>query len=109
MRMTAKRSKADLIIHPVRLRVLQALTRRALTAQQLASALPDIPQATLYRHLAALRAGEVITVVEERPVRGTVEKRYAVVEGGSTISAEDLAAAGREDHLRYFRAFIASL
>ena len=44
-----------------------------------------------------------------RPVRGTVEKRYALADDTAVLSAADLAHASREDHLRYFTLFVATL
>lgn len=103
-------SKADLILHPVRLRIILAISGRQMTAQALANALPDVAQATLYRHINALAEGDILSVVEERPVRGTVEKTYALQEGqSSNLTAEDLAGLGPEDHMRYFTVFVATL
>jgi DNA-binding transcriptional ArsR family regulator len=103
-------SKAELILHPVRLRIILAISGRQMTAQDLAGALPDVAQATLYRHINALAEGEILTVVDERPVRGTVEKTYALPEGHShRLTAEDLAGLGPEDHMHYFTVFVAAL
>ena len=102
-------SKADLILHPLRMRIIMAVTGTQMTAQQLASAMPDIAQATLYRHLNKLATGGVLAVVEERPVRGTLEKVYALNEDGAFLSAADIADFTKDDHMRYFTAFIAIL
>src|SRR5215467_1711411 len=52
-------ASADLLLHPVRLRIVQAfLGDRALTTSALAGELADVPPASLYRHVAKLvRAG----------------------------------------------------
>lgn len=69
------------MLHPVRLRILQAFRgRSAMTARELAERLADVPQATLYRHLGALTDGGVLRVVEERRVRGAVERVFALPE-----------------------------
>jgi DNA-binding transcriptional ArsR family regulator len=102
-------SRADLILHPVRMRLLVALARRQLTAGQLSERLPDVPQATLYHHLGILTRAGLLHVVSERPVRGTVEKRYALADDTALLSPADLAHASREDHLRYFTLFVATL
>jgi DNA-binding transcriptional ArsR family regulator len=101
--------RADLILHPVRMRLVVTLARRQLTARQLNELLPDIPQATLYHHLGILTRAGLLRVVSERQVRGTVEKLYALVEENATLSPADLAQASREDHLRYFTLFMATL
>ena len=46
---------ADLLLHPVRLRIVQAfLGDRALTTSDLAAELADVPAASLYRLVARL-------------------------------------------------------
>lgn len=102
-------SKSDLILHPVRMRVLLELAREQQTVRQLAAGLPDVAQATLYRHLNTLVQGGVLAVVEERLVRGTLERTYALAEQGARLNAEDLAALGKDDHLRHFTMFVTSL
>ena len=59
-------TKADVLLHPVRLRIVQALLpRRQLTAQEIGRHLGDVPQATLYRHLNKLLDGGIIEIVHE--------------------------------------------
>jgi DNA-binding transcriptional ArsR family regulator len=102
-------AKADILLHPARLRILMAVSGRQMTPQQIAAVLPDIAQATLYRHINRLCAAGILTVVEESRVRGTVEKVYTVSEAAATLSEAEFAQASHEDHLRYFTAFTASL
>jgi DNA-binding transcriptional ArsR family regulator len=73
-------SKVDLILHPIRMRIIMALAGERWTARQIAAALPDVAQATLYRHINALAEGGILRIVEERPVRGMVEKVYALAD-----------------------------
>jgi DNA-binding transcriptional ArsR family regulator len=101
-------SRAELILHPVRMRLIVALARRQRTARQLGEILADVPQATLYHHLGLLTKGGVLRVVEEHPVRGTIEKVYALA-SDQFLSPEDMAAATPDDHLRYFTAFVTGL
>lgn len=102
-------SKADAILHPIRLRIVMVVMGRELSTQQIAQQLPDVPQASLYRHISRLCAAGVLTVVRENPVRGTLEKVYAVSEQGAALSVQEFAQISREDHLRYFTTFAASL
>ncbi|HXC77443.1 MAG TPA: helix-turn-helix domain-containing protein [Candidatus Acidoferrum sp.] len=102
--------RADLVLHPVRLRIILAFARgRRLTPQQVAAVLPDVPQATLYRQIDRLYRGGALAVAAERRVRGAVERTYVLAEGGASISPEGLAKASRDDHLRYFTAFATGL
>ena len=53
---------ADLLLHPIRLRVVQAfLGDRALTTAGLRAELPDVPPASLYRHIGRLVDGGVLS------------------------------------------------
>ena len=101
----------DLVLHPVRMRILVTLAGgKGLTPQQIADQMQDIPQASLYRHIKRMLKLKVLKVVEERPVRGTVEKVYALNEaGGSLVSPEALAEMSKQDHQRYFTSFVATL
>lgn len=104
-------NKADVILHPVRLRILQRfIGGKKLTAKELRQAFDTtIPQATLYRHLDALVKAEVLAVIEENPVRGTVEKVYALNEAAANVGQQDLAEATKEDHMQYFTMFMTQL
>lgn len=105
----------DLVLHPVRMRILMLLTgSQGLTPQQIAERLQDIPQATLYRAISRLNQGGLICVVKEQPVRGTLEKVYALNQSAQQASQspeESLAEFNRlskEEHLRFFTAFMMS-
>lgn len=100
-------TKADLIIHPARLRIIQAFSGgRRLTAQELAALVPDIPRASLYRHLNLLVNAGVLAVVEERPVRAIQERVYALIATAANVGPADYTTTDAGDHLRYFSAFL---
>ncbi|MEM1250552.1 MAG: helix-turn-helix domain-containing protein [Acidobacteriota bacterium] len=103
----SKRRK--LILHPVRLRLLNELTGRRMTARQLARALPEVSQASLYRHLTLLSEAGVLEIVSERKIRGVVERTFTVAEGQSRLSSEDLRGMSEEEHLEAFQLFQAVL
>ncbi|GGQ45662.1 DNA-binding transcriptional ArsR family regulator [Actinomadura coerulea] len=105
----SKEDWAELALHPVRIRVLRAVGGGRRSPREIARLLPDVPQATLYRHLAALAKGRLLEVVEERKVGGATERVYALPPGGAMLSGEALATATAEDHGRYFTAFVSSL
>ena len=100
--------KADIILHPVRLQILQTLPGAERTTQEIADSLPGIPASSIYRHLKKLLEGGLIEVAETRPVRGVQEKVYRLSQPAH-LSAADMAAATKEDHLRYFTTYVASL
>jgi DNA-binding transcriptional ArsR family regulator len=102
--------KADLILHPVRMRIIMALAGRQMTPRQLSAAMPDVAPATLYRHLKAMTEGGVLAVVDEHAVRGTLEKVYALAQPEAAhLSEGDLAGADRDDWMRLFTAFVVTL
>jgi DNA-binding transcriptional ArsR family regulator len=99
---------ADVVLHPQRLAVLRALATRPRTTKQLADALPEIAQATLYRHMSMLLESGFVEVVEEQQVRGAVTRTYALADS-AVLSGADLAESSRDDHFRYFATFAAGL
>ena len=102
--------RADLILHPVRLRIILAFGGgRRLAPQQVAALLADVPQATLYRQIERLFHGGVLAIAGEKRIRGAVERTYVLAEGGAALSPEDLAKASRDDQIGYFTAFAAGL
>lgn len=102
--------KLNLILHPVRLRILTKLSGREMTAQQISKVLSDVAVATLYRHISALQEGGLLKVVHEKQIRGTVEKTYAIHdEALLNLSEDDLKNATKDDHIRYFSTFVVSL
>jgi Helix-turn-helix domain len=103
-------ASADLLLHPVRLRIVQAfLGDRALTATELRGELPDVPPASLYRHVARLVEGGVLSVVAERRVRGAVERTYIMRSAAARIGTDEVAKMTPEEHRQAFLAFVAGL
>ena len=102
-------SKVDLILHPVRIRIIHILFGREMTTQEIAKSMPDVPPATLYRHLNLLARANVVSVVAENRVRGAIERVYTVSPRQIAITEEDLRHLDRDDHRRMFMSFIASV
>jgi hypothetical protein len=100
-------TSADLLLHPVRLRIVQAfLGDRALTTGQLAAELEDVPAGSLYRHVAALTRAGVLLVVAERRVRGAVERTYTLRQAAAQMSPDEVAAMTKDEHTHAFMAFM---
>lgn len=103
-------ASADLLLHPLRLRIVQAfLGDRELTTGQLLAELDGVGPATLYRQVATLARAGVLQVVGERQVRGTVERTYALSVQDAQLGEDDLRGMTGEDHRRAFMAFLAGL
>ncbi|MEV0799707.1 helix-turn-helix domain-containing protein [Kribbella sp. NPDC050281] len=69
---------AELLLHPVRWRIVQRVLGRELTTTELKHDLPDVPATSLYRHVAVLIEAGYLTVVRERRVRGTTERTLSL-------------------------------
>ena len=91
------------ILNPVRMKIIQALAKnKNMTVQQIAQELPDVPQATLYRHLNKLLKAKAIVVVQENKVRGVLEKVYAIGTNPYETITKNLDKSGKEEHLNLF-------
>ncbi|MFC4587491.1 helix-turn-helix domain-containing protein [Sphaerisporangium corydalis] len=100
----------DLLLHPVRLRVVHAMSGgRALTTAQLCALLPDVSTATVYRHVGLLADGGLLEVDGEQRVRGAVERRYRLRRAQAVIDAGTAASTSLEDHRRVFALAMAIL
>jgi DNA-binding transcriptional ArsR family regulator len=103
-------TSADLLLHPVRLRIVKAfLGDRALTASQLAAELDDVPAGSLYRHIALLTKAGVLQVVAERRVRGAVERTYTLRLFAAQIQPGEARAMTLDEHTQAFTAYVAGL
>ncbi|MGA6167797.1 helix-turn-helix domain-containing protein [Amycolatopsis magusensis] len=89
----------ELLVHPVRLRIVHALTGdRALTTAELCDRTPDVSKATVYRHVSLLADAGVLEVDGETRVRGAVERRYRLSRERAVIDA----VVAPEEHRRGF-------
>ena len=93
----------DLLLHPVRLRIVHALAGGAVrTTAELGSVLPDVSTATVYRQVGTLADAGIIEVAGEHRVRGFVERSYRLRTDRAAISASAAATATPDDHRRVF-------
>ena len=98
------------LLHPVRLRIVQALLgEEELTTHQLHERLADIPIATLYRHVGHLVTHELIEVADEQQVRGASERTYRLSPSFANPSAEELNSLSNEELLTAFTVFTSGL
>lgn len=100
----------DLLLHPVRLRIVHAMSGgRARTTSDLCARLPDVPKTSVYRHVALLAEGGVLEVVAEHRVHGAVERHYRLRPDRPEIDSEAAATMSLDDHRRGFTATMAAL
>jgi len=100
----------ELVLHPVRLRIVHAMSGgRTRTTSDLCASLPDVPRTTLYRHVGLLAEAGILEVVGEQRVHGAVERRYRLRRERSVIDADQAASMSLDDHRRGFAAALAAL
>jgi Helix-turn-helix domain len=103
-------TSAELLLHPVRLRIVQAfLGDRELTTGRLRELLPDVATATLYRQVTTLSDAGVLEVTEERRVRGAAERTYRLRAQAASVGPEQAAELTPEQHRQAFTTFVAGL
>ena len=101
---------ADLLLHPIRMRIIKAfLGDRALTTSQLAAELDDVPSGSVYRHVALLTNAGVLQVVAERRVRGAVERTYTLRLFAARIGPGEAEAMSADEHAQAFMAYVAGM
>lgn len=80
-----------------------------MTTAQLGERVPDVPPATLYRHVAILAKAGLLEVVGERRIRGSVERTYRLATGAASLGADDAASMTSDEHMAGFLAFIGAV
>ena len=69
----------DCFANPIKCKLLlEIYASGQTTAKRLSELYSDIPQATLYRYLKRMTDEGILKIVGENPIRGTVEKTYAL-------------------------------
>lgn len=69
----------EVLLNPVRMRIVQHLAfLNSATVTHLSELMSDVPRTTLYRHMNVLLEWEVLTVLNEKQKRGTVEREYTL-------------------------------
>ncbi|MEZ4384906.1 MAG: helix-turn-helix domain-containing protein [Nannocystaceae bacterium] len=100
--------RSRLILHPVRLRILQALASGEHTTHALDERLADVPKSSIYRHLRLLVRAGLVDVAQTRRIRGVEERSYRL--GASArLSAADVAGLSSDEHLGMFSTYTLSL
>ncbi len=101
--------KSDLLLHPVRLRIVLECSSRDVTTPDLAARMPDVPHATLYRNVSVLVDAGILTVISERRIRGGVERTLRLASDAGVLDAADAASMSPDEHLRGFTVFAGAL
>lgn len=100
----------DLLLHPVRLRIVHAMSgAHTRTTSDLCAGLPDVPKTTVYRHVGLLAEAGVLEVVDEQRVHGAVERHYRLRREQAGIDADMAASMSLDEHRHGFAAAMAAL
>ena len=103
-------SHTKLILHPVRFRIIRALSGDSLSTQQIASAMPDVPKSTIYHHLRLLLNAEILQVADTRTINGIQEKFYSLTpDNMHNLSPEEFASLSKQEHIDYLNLFAMSM
>ena len=69
----------EIILNPVRMRIIQELsTVQTITANELCERISDVPRTTMYRHINILIDNNILSVISEKKVRGSLERTIAL-------------------------------
>ena len=100
-------SRAELLLHPVRVRIIVTLAWRELTITQMQAALSDVAQRTLYRHVNRLAEAGVIEVARRHYVNGILERVYRLrSEETQPAPRNGRATTSPDEEMRHFTTFL---
>jgi DNA-binding transcriptional ArsR family regulator len=89
----------ELIAHPVRLRIIHALSGdHVATTAQLCARMPDVSKATVYRHVDLLAEHTLLEIAGEKRIRGVVERSYRLRRERAVLGADTATAASNDEH-----------
>lgn len=69
----------EIMLNPIRMRIVQVVAaKESVSASDICEKMPDVPRTTLYRHIKILIDNEILTVVAENKIRGSLERILAL-------------------------------
>ena len=69
----------DIMLNPVRMRIIQTLAAsKNMTATEICEKISDVPRTTLYRHIKILLDNDILSVISEQKIRGSLERTLAI-------------------------------
>lgn len=69
----------EIMLNSVRMRIVQALaTKVSMTSNEICEKISNVPRTTLYRHINILLDANVLTVIDEKKIRGSYERTLAL-------------------------------
>ncbi|MEH7403211.1 helix-turn-helix domain-containing protein [Gottfriedia acidiceleris] len=101
-------NKTEIIMHPVRMKICQALMRNkehGLTPLEMIKLIKDVPQATLYRHIQIMVDSDIIRVIKEKKVKSVSEKYYVLNVEEARLDEDEWKEATIEEKLNYISSY----
>lgn len=105
-------NKVEILMHPVRMKICQALMRnkeKGLTPLEMVKIIKNVPQATLYRHLQTMVDSGIVRVIKEKKVKSVSEKYYAINEEEVNIEGSEWNRLSNKEKLDYISYYQLSL
>lgn len=69
----------DLMLNPLRMRIIQTLASCGnMTTAEICAQINDVPRTTVYRHIKLLLDHDVLKIVSEERIRGSLERTLAI-------------------------------
>lgn len=69
----------NVILNPIRMRIIQAASAsKSISASDICEKMPDVPRTTVYRHINILIDNEILEIVAEKKVRGSLERTLSL-------------------------------
>jgi DNA-binding transcriptional ArsR family regulator len=69
----------EIMLNAIRMRIIQELSAgQSITATELCEKISDVPRTTMYRHIKILIDNNILCVVSEKKVRGSLERTIAL-------------------------------
>lgn len=75
----------EVMLNPVRMRIIQEFSaKQSMTTTEICEKISDVPRTTMYRHINILLDNDILSVVSEKKIRGSLERTLALNIGGIT-------------------------
>jgi DNA-binding transcriptional ArsR family regulator len=69
----------EIMLNPTRMRIVQTLAvHENMTTMELCEVIKDVPRTTLYRHISILIDANILAVIAEKKIRGSLERTLAL-------------------------------
>lgn len=69
----------DIMLNPIRMRIVQiAAASENVTASNICDKMADVPRTTVYRHIKILIENNILSIVSENKIRGSLERTLAL-------------------------------